>query len=109
MKKVTWITILASALLLGGIARAEEGFKVIVNSDNAIDSLSKAKVSSLLMKKTRKWDDGMKVAPVDQKTDSEARESLSQAAAGHTKTTTQRAWLMHPVRKQRLMVVLFIR
>ena len=45
---------------------ASDGFVVIVNSANAVSSLSSDEVSRILLKKKTKWNDIGKIVPIDQ-------------------------------------------
>ncbi len=45
--------------------QAEDGFRVVVNANNPITSLEKAKLERLFLKKESRWADGSKVQPVD--------------------------------------------
>jgi len=72
------LIILGIFLMIGTIfSQSETSYKVIVNKDNPISELSKDKVSKLFLKKTKKWDNGDKVNPVDLFSDSSIRKSFS--------------------------------
>ena len=54
----------ALSLLLGSVAVAQD-FKVIVNENNSITSISKVDLSKIFLKKKSKWEDGSQANPVD--------------------------------------------
>jgi len=56
---------------------AQEGYKLIVNSDNDIESLSTKEVSKIFLKKTDKWSDGSKIVPVDQVSENVVRKNFT--------------------------------
>lgn len=60
-------------------------FVVIVNSANAASFLREQEVSEMFLKKSPRWTDGVRVAPVDLDEGSSTRESFSQAV--HRKST----------------------
>lgn len=69
--KRTLIALGFSLLFLPLTARA--GVKVVVHSSNAVDSMTKAKIGDLFLKRLTRWENGRAVAPVDQTEKSEAR------------------------------------
>jgi ABC-type phosphate transport system substrate-binding protein len=46
-------------------ARAEEGFKVVVNAENPATEVSTRELSRYFLKKTIRWRDGVEVRPVE--------------------------------------------
>jgi ABC-type phosphate transport system substrate-binding protein len=56
-----------------------EGFKVVAHPSVATDSLSKADVSRLFLKKQTTWSDGSTAVAVDLPVNSRTREAFSQA------------------------------
>lgn len=85
-------------LLLGlvafaGISNAQEtGFKVIVNSTNPVNSLTKVALSDLFLKKVSKWDNGMKVMPVDLTDKSPVRDDFSRKIHGKSPLAVKSYW-----------------
>lgn len=76
------IFLLALAILFWaneGDLRAEEGFRVIVNADNPITTLEKAKLERLFLKKESRWADGSKVQPVDRDVAAASRIAFSRS------------------------------
>ena len=62
-------------------------FQVVVNSKNAVKSLTKKQVSDYFLKKKTKWSDGTKIIPVDLSSKSKVRTSFSKKI--HKKSTVQ--------------------
>jgi len=59
-------------------AQSEKDFKIIINSENTIETISKTKLSNIFVKKVTQWDDGAKIYPVDLTSSSSVRKSFSQ-------------------------------
>ena len=64
-----------------------QSFKVIVNSLNSINLLTKKQVSNFLLKKTTRWSNNTKVQPVDLSSHSEVRKIFSKTI--HQKSIVQ--------------------
>ena len=65
--RIFWALFVAvTMLLLSGTsaAWAEKGYRIIVHKDNPTKSLSKKRVSQLLLKEVSTWEDGLSVQPV---------------------------------------------
>ncbi len=88
MKKIIFI------LLVGFIAlsASAQSYKIIVNSANPTTSISKKEVSNFFMKKTSKWSDGTKLAPVDQKAGSMERKDFTQSVHGKNVSAVKSFW-----------------
>ncbi len=56
--------------------------KVVVHTTNALDSITKAKVADLFLKRVTRWENGRAVTPVDQSEKSAARASFSKELLG---------------------------
>jgi ABC-type phosphate transport system substrate-binding protein len=70
------LTALLLSLCLG--ARAEDGFKVIVHSDNPTVSLTRLQVSQLFLKQVTRWPNGGDyVRPIDLGSNSPVREAFT--------------------------------
>ena len=80
MKKIYSSLFIAFIFILsqGLNAQSEKDFKIIINTDNKIDNISKTKLSNIFIKKVTQWDDGTKIAPVDLTSKSFVREAFSQ-------------------------------
>jgi ABC-type phosphate transport system substrate-binding protein len=71
---------------------AQEGYKVIVNSDNSVESLSAKEVSKIFLKKTTKWSDGTKIVPVDQESDNAARKNFTKSVHNKSVAAIKAYW-----------------
>jgi ABC-type phosphate transport system substrate-binding protein len=79
MRKI--IVILSSLLIfisLGNIQIFSQDFKIIVNVDNPVNKLKRAKISDLFLKKAEIFPDGLKALPVDLTPHNPLREQFSQ-------------------------------
>ncbi len=79
-----WLVLLG---LVGAptIARAQESFKVVANPDVPAQTVTKAELSQLFLKRKGTWAAGQQVRPVDQVDRSPTRRSFSQFV--HNKPT----------------------
>ena len=76
-----------------GMASAKTtGFKVIVNQDSDVTSLTKKQVSRLFLKKVKTWENDLKVTPVDLPSGSDARGSFSKAIHGKPVSAVKAYW-----------------
>lgn len=75
MTKALPALVLASLFLPPAILA--QGYQVIVNANNPIESLNASEISEYLLKKRPKWPDGTAVKPVDLADDSKVREAFS--------------------------------
>lgn len=71
---------------------AAEPFRVIVHRDNPAVSISRAELSAMFMKRSRRWKHGSDVVPVDQKTTSKVREEFSRRVHDHSVAFVIRYW-----------------
>jgi ABC-type phosphate transport system substrate-binding protein len=71
---------------------AEPGYRVIVNAQNPITSVSKPLLSKLLLKTTTTWSNGNRVMPVDQRVSSHVRDAVSRAVHGRSATVIKNWW-----------------
>ncbi len=67
------------ALIIGYPTKAQKvaTYKVIVNSANTVNSMTKTQVSNFFLKKVTKWENGHKITPVDQVETSPIREAFT--------------------------------
>lgn len=78
-------------LLMAGVAAAEElPFRVVVHASNPVVSVTRAELSAIYMKRTRSWQDGRQIVPVDQA--SRLREPFSRAVHGKSVAYVTRYW-----------------
>ena len=71
----------AAVFLMAANVAAQDGFRIVVNPQNPVSSLSKTQVSKLFLDKGT-WDDGASVAPVDLLPTSPIREGFSRDVLG---------------------------
>lgn len=93
MKRIT--TLLVSILLFSLMSLASArtaGFKVIVNSDLDVTTLTKKEVSQLFLKKTMTWDNHVKVVPIDLAAAAETREEFSKDIHGKSVSAVKAYW-----------------
>jgi ABC-type phosphate transport system substrate-binding protein len=89
------ILLLVPILLLSfaGMPSAKTtGFKVIVNSDSDVTSLSKKQVSRIFLKKVMTWENDLKVKPVDLSSKANARGNFSKMIHGKSVTAVKAYW-----------------
>lgn len=85
------VVVLILMFIVSGIASAQN-YKVIVNSSNSVNSLSKKEVSDLFLKKTAKFSNGTLAAPVDLVANSRAREAFSSSIHGKAVSAIRNYW-----------------
>jgi ABC-type phosphate transport system substrate-binding protein len=73
-------------------AQGSYSFKIVVNEENPVSSLSKDKVNKLFLKKTSKWDDGTKVLPVNYSSSSRIRTNFSKSIHGKPVASIKAYW-----------------
>ena len=73
MSRKTLVAALAVFLLASVPRTHAEEVKVVVHATNAVDSLTKAKVADLFLKRVTRWENGRAVTPVDQSEKNAAR------------------------------------
>ncbi len=95
MKK---LCVIALVLALMGLchlpvtAQEQTSFVVIVHPDNPAKSVSKKKVSRLLLKELPKWDGGMSAVPVDLDSKSDIRRDFSRDVHGRSVSSIKNYW-----------------
>ncbi len=88
MKKYIFLLV----TLFFGITIQAQSYKVIVNKSNLTSTLNKKEVSNFLLKKKTKWPDGQKVAPIDQKANSDVRKSFTDAVHKKSVSAIKSYW-----------------
>ena len=83
---------LIAILLTAPLPGQEDGFVLVVNSSNPGTSLRRADVGRLFLKKTTMWQHSVKVAPVDQRSDSAVRDTFSQRIHGKNAAKVKSYW-----------------
>ncbi len=82
MKRKLFVTALGIFLLLSTAHAQAAGVKVIVHGTSPLQSLSKAKIADLFLKRVTRWDNGRTVIPVDQAGSSAARTAFTKELLG---------------------------
>jgi len=92
MKYSTILLVVAGLLLAGAVSPlpAAEGFRIVVNRSNPVDSLSREQLSDLFLKKAAHWDSGARAFPVDQDEGAPVRESFSREV--HSRSVNAINW-----------------
>lgn len=67
-------------------------FRVIVHRSNPLVSITRAELSAIYMKRSRSWNGGREVVPVDQRAGSPVREHFSRAVHGKNVAYVTRYW-----------------
>jgi len=85
------------ALLVTGLpahsaSRSEQPFKIIVNSSNPAMTVSTEEASSLFLKKTSAWPNGVWVEPVDLHRSSDVREGFTRAVHRKSVAAVRSYW-----------------
>jgi ABC-type phosphate transport system substrate-binding protein len=84
---------LAIALMTASAASVRAGdFQIIVHASNPVSSLSERQVSRMLLKKTKSWDHGGTVLPVDQGSASRTRARFSKSLLGKSISSVKAYW-----------------
>jgi ABC-type phosphate transport system substrate-binding protein len=73
-------------------ASAEPAYRVIVNPDNPVTSISKATLSKILLKSQTSWSNGNRIMPVDQRATNKVRDALSRAVHGRSALVIKNWW-----------------
>ena len=73
-------------------AVAEPSYRVIVNPENPVASISKALLSKILLKTQTSWSNGNRILPVDLKATNRVRDGLSRAVHGRSALVIKNWW-----------------
>jgi ABC-type phosphate transport system substrate-binding protein len=90
-----FIILLLPMLLLsfvGAPSAKTTGYKVIVNTDSDVTSLTKKQVSRLFLKKVTTWDNNVRVAPVDLPSNADTRGDFSKEIHGKSVSAVKAYW-----------------
>jgi len=82
MMRKLFVALLGLFLLLSVHRAQAAGVKVVVHSTNGVDSMSKAKVADLFLKRVTRWENGRAVTPVDQSEKSATRAAFTKDLLG---------------------------
>ena len=93
MKKIKLLTLsfLVIFALVSGQVLAQS-YKVIVNKNSSISSLTKDQVSKLFLKKVTRFTDGTTALPVDLVGDSSIRQAFSEDIHGQSVASVRKYW-----------------
>ena len=91
MKKLLTIFIF---LFLAGliIAQSAQEYKIVVHNDNTKTQMTSKEIESILLKKLTQWDDGTKIIPVDQVSDSPVRERFTETIFNRSISAIKAYW-----------------
>lgn len=78
---IVTVSALLVACITAGSARAQDGYRIVVNPNNPVSSLSRTQVSKFFLEKAT-WDDGAAASPVDLLPSSPVREGFSHDVLG---------------------------
>ena len=84
-RRTTLFTLLTFLLFTASVAAQD--YQVVVNSSNSMGSISKVRLSRIFLKKTRSWDNGNRIVPVDQVKRASVRAAFTDAV--HNKSVGQ--------------------
>ena len=90
-RRLLLLSILLLALRPASVI-AEPAYRVIVNPQNPINSVSKSLLSKMLLKTQTTWSNGNRVMPVDQRATGRVRDALSRAVHGRSAMVIKNWW-----------------
>lgn len=87
-------SLLGLCTFAGQAARAESTseFRVLVNPENPVSSVSRDFITDVFLKRTTRWHDGETTHPVDQRADAAVRKSFSDAVLRRSVSAIKRYW-----------------
>ena len=93
MKKITLLTfcMIVILALISGQSLAQS-YKVIVNQNSSVSSLTKDQISKLFLKKVTRFTDGTTALPVDLVSDSSVRQAFSEDIHGQSVASVRKYW-----------------
>jgi len=93
MKKITLLTfcMIVILALISGQSLAQS-YKVIVNKDSSVSSLTKDQISKLFLKKVTRFTDGTSALPVDLVSDNSIRQAFSEDIHGQSVASVRKYW-----------------
>ncbi|MEP6733020.1 MAG: hypothetical protein ABJE10_20425 [bacterium] len=86
------ILLASLALLLFAGPLSAQGYVIVVNAANPINTLSKSRVNDLFLKRSVRWDDGTAAAPVNLDRASATRDLFSRAVHGKATSVVESHW-----------------
>jgi ABC-type phosphate transport system substrate-binding protein len=76
-----------------GAAAGEDSYKVVVNDDNTLTSISRKDLSAIFLRRKTDWPDGTTAWPVDQLESAPARVGFSRGVHRRTCAAVKTYWL----------------
>ena len=73
-------------------AQASEGFQVVINAQNPTTELPANRIARIFLKKLKRWDNGVRVQPVDLEVNSATREAFTRNVHGKSVTAIKSYW-----------------
>jgi ABC-type phosphate transport system substrate-binding protein len=92
MTRFPALALAAAGVLAAASLVAADGFQVIVNDANTTGTLTKAQVTSVFLKKTPRWPNGVSAVPIDQVDSSPARAAFSKDILGKSVAAVASYW-----------------
>ena len=95
MKKFLFSSVLVGFLLGVGLLylyAGEASYRLVVNSENPVSSLSRDEASKLFLKKVRTWEHGVTVLPVDLVSSLPVREEFTREIHGKSVSAVKNYW-----------------
>ena len=90
--RLVLVTLTVVAAVAAQTPSVEPPFVVIVARSNPVQSIRRADLSAIFMRKTRSWPDRSLIIPVDQQTTSRIREVFSRNVHGKSVAFVTRYW-----------------
>jgi ABC-type phosphate transport system substrate-binding protein len=69
-----------------------QGFKIVANELNSLDTISKKQLEDIFMRRTSTWSDGLQALPVDQAASSSTRYGFSKVIFGRDVNAIKSYW-----------------
>jgi hypothetical protein len=94
MRKILALLLLTTlfGLVAPSVQSAEQGFRVIVNTDNPVHQASRDFVSKAFLKKVREWPNGQVIRPADLDDSSRVRSAFSRSVLKRSVLAVKRYW-----------------
>ena len=92
MTRKLFVAALAIFLLFAAQRSDAAGVKVVVHTTNATDTITKARVADLFLKRVTRWENGRAITPVDQSEKSAARGSFTKDLLGKEVVWVKSYW-----------------
>jgi len=90
-RRLLLLTLILFALRPSG-AFADPAYRVVVNSSNPTNAISKSLLSKILLKSQTTWTGGNKILPVDQRASSRVRDAVSRSVHGRSAMAVKNWW-----------------